>query len=203
MAPGVLVVVARLTSFPKPSRSDLSVLSLDREGHTDQSPYACVYRGRRGLWRARVRKRLELGSSYHSPEEAASAVIGWYKARYGAAWEAAFRSRKVNPFRLRPVRKGEGTYWVAEVWVEGRITTVTGRRDAYLWQSRDAARLALRAWLYHQVGLFAPLLLWRPVAGAVAPAPGPPPPVRPRPVRRPHRPRPPRGDQPVLFGDGD
>lgn len=166
-----------MVALPEPTSAvtsaDLAVLRLARGRlGVGSNPYACVYR-HKTKWRARVCKHLNLPGPFTCPREAAEAVVAWYRDRYGAKWPEVFAARKCAPWRVRHRKTPEGTYYVAEVWVEGRIVTVTRagtlrkprRRDgdAYLWPTRAAAKRAVACWVYYQLGLFAPVLLWRPV----------------------------------------
>lgn len=103
-------------------------------------------------YRARVFKFFELGSGFESPEEAARAVVAFYKAHYGDRWRRAFQYRKVIPWRLRPLKSGE---YAVELFVRGQPVGITeadadgrsaGASERWTWRtSREAKRAARRA----------------------------------------------------------
>lgn len=129
--------------------------------------YQCVYPTGRGRWRARVLKRLNLGT-FPSAADAARAVLAFYRGRFGDAWRTAFRRRKANYW---VVKKAAGGGFHANVYVEGRLTRVTiadtkrrprpADRDADRWPDRQSARAAVARFVYFHYGMFWRLFLWR------------------------------------------
>lgn len=129
-------------------------------------------------YRARVFKFFELSSGFETPEEAARAVVAFYKAHYGDRWRRAFRYRKVTPWRIRTVTRGTETGVVADVYLRGVPTRVTyadvfGRakgaseRDLFssAAEAKIAARLAMAKWFEREKKMLTipatGLMFWR------------------------------------------
>ena len=183
---------ASLTSRSDPTPStaprydpDLDLLRDPRE----PSRYVCVYPMGRDRYRARVLKRLNIGTAA-TQVEAARLVLAFYRYTFGTHWKQAFRRRKVNPCRIRRIKKGWDFVYVADVFVDGRPIRVSladtrfftgatlpsaervkhtqrlskSQRDqleVYCWATREAAREAIKQFLHHQLGLFAKVRAWR------------------------------------------
>lgn len=175
------VVSALLEAHPT-TRAELDAIR-DRR---DPSRFCGVYRHRHGgvnrgdsrytvnAYRARVLKFYELSSGFPSPEDAARAVVAFYKAHFGPHWQKVFRHRKVTPWRLRRFRDGYG----AEIYLRGVPTGVThadadgrsvGASQRWTWETpaeaKRAARAAMRRWFEREMKtLTVPhpgLLFWR------------------------------------------
>ena len=130
------------------------------------SGFQCVYRlSDSGRYRARVEKRLNLGT-YPSAPAAAAAVAAYYAALYGPRWPGVFRHRLANPWKVRPAPdRGAGPRaHVVDLYVRGVPVRLTrgdvdprcprARRADDVWPSRGAARRALRAYLRRHVPLW-------------------------------------------------
>jgi hypothetical protein len=105
-------------------------------------------------YRARVFKFFELGSGFTTAEDAARAVVAFYKAHYGERWARAFEFRKVTPWRVRLARRGGRVVgWTAFIFVRGKEIGVTradafgrapGASEQWVWPSPEAAKDAAR-----------------------------------------------------------
>jgi hypothetical protein len=157
----------------------------------DPSRYCCVYPMGKDRYRARVLKRINIGTA-STQVEAAKLVLAFYRQVFGDNWKAAFRRRKVNPWRVRRIRKKGGeTHYVADVFVDGnpiRVSLADTKRftgvalpmeqrlawskenqkrrwrrelDVYKWWSREEAIQAVRQFIHHQLGMFAMFRMWR------------------------------------------
>lgn len=150
-------VGALLDAHPA-SRAELDAIR-DRR---DPSRFSGCYRHRHGgvnrgdsrytvtAYRARVLKFYELGSGFTSLENAARAVVAFYKAHFGDDWQRVFRYRKVTPWRLRRLKDGFG----AEVYLRGRPVGIThadatgrapGASERWTWATPAEAKIAVRA----------------------------------------------------------
>jgi hypothetical protein len=176
-----------LTATPPRYDPDLDLIRDPR----DPSRFCCVYPMGRERYRARVLKRLNIGTA-DSQVEAAKLVLNFYRRVFGDQWKHAFRRRKVNPWRVKRMRKKGGeTHFVADVFVDGnpiRVTLADTKRftgvalpmeqrlawsrenqkkrwrrelDAYKWWSRAEAIQAVRQFIHHQLGVYAMLRMWR------------------------------------------
>ncbi len=158
--------------------------------HHSESAYQNVYKKRidrdgNPVWAARILHTHKVhgpawaetpaGKSlgeFHTPREAACAVVRAYRELYGPQWAAVFAARKRQPYRI--VMAGHGRFR-AEVWLRGGLTTI-GWADAYPGQPippdhhrfyfphRPAARaaiLAFRTRLCRRFGLPPRGLFWR------------------------------------------
>lgn len=134
------------------TRDELHAIRDSRVPSRFCSVYRHVHGGRYLVtsYRARVFKFFELGSGFPSAEQAAHAVVSFYKAHFGTVWRTAFRYRKVTPWRLRPVHRPEAGYAV-EIFVKGRPVGITyadagqGRSENWVWATTVEAKLAARA----------------------------------------------------------
>jgi hypothetical protein len=169
------VTTALLQAHPT-TRAELELIRDRRDPSRYSGVYAHVHGGRYKVkaYRARVLKFYELGSGFESPEDAARAIVAFYKAYFGEKWANAFRFRKVTPWRLRRLRNG----YAAEVYVRGHPNGVThadahgrgkGASERWTWQTpcaaKQAVRAAMRRWFQREVRkLVVPhpgLMFWR------------------------------------------
>lgn len=169
-------VVSSLLANHPATRSELDAIRDPRQPSRFMGVYGHVHGQRYDIhsYRARVLKFYELGSGFASTEDAARAVVAFYKANFGDRWARAFRYRKVTPWRLRRYRNGFG----AEVYLRGQPVGVThadahgrapGASERWTWptpqDAKCAARLAMRKWFDREVrALSVPhpgLLFWR------------------------------------------
>lgn len=142
------------------SREDINQIRDPRNPSRIQLVYAHRHGGvNRGdnryrvkAYRARVFKFWELGSGFETREEAARAVVAFYKTHFGERWAHAFRARKVTPYRLRSVERGGAPAGFAvDIFVRGRPVGITradageGRSPEWLWPSPEDAKRAARA----------------------------------------------------------
>lgn len=177
-------LVSELLAKTTICRDDLNSI---RDRHTP-SRFSGVYGHRHGgknrfrpainAYRARVFKFFELGSDFATAEDAARAIVAFYKVNYGERWSRIFQHRRATPWRLRSVtRNGLGGF-VIDVYVRGvpvRVTSnvVTGRSpgasELDLWptavDAKCAARVAMKKWFERErrtLSIPAPnLLFWR------------------------------------------
>jgi hypothetical protein len=154
----------------------------------DPVRYCCVYPMGRDRYRARVLKRINIGTAA-TQLDAARLVLEFYRRVFGDQWKTAFRRRKVNPWRVKRIKKKGFISFVADVFVDGRPIRVTladtkrftgatlpieqrmalqakqrrWRREleVYSWPTRDAAKQAIRLFIFHQIGLFSQVRMWR------------------------------------------
>lgn len=127
--------------------------------------FQCVYPTGRDTWRARVCKRINLGS-FRSPTDAATAVVRWYREHYGPDWAAAFRLRKVCPWEINKTDRGHrAVVYVRgepqEVIAGGEYVAPGGGTD---WPTRAEAVAAAKAVAARLRGTPIPhprVLLWR------------------------------------------
>ena len=156
----------------------------------DASRFVCVYPMGRDRWRARVLKRINI-HTYPTQLDAAKAVLEFYRRVFGDQWKTAFRRRKVNPWRIKKIKRDGVSSYVADVYVDGQPVRVSladtkrftgaacaiderlrmderNRRkpwakelDIYFWYTREDARRAIKRFCYHQLGMLAPFRLWR------------------------------------------
>lgn len=173
-------VVSQLVLAHPATRDDLHAI---RDRH-DPSRYIGTYHQTHGGrynspgFRARVLKFVELGSGFDTREDAARAVVGFYKAHFGTDWLRAFWSRKKNPWRLRTVRRESGTVYAADIFLRGTPVGVThadaygrksGASESWYWPTEDAAKDAARRAMSRRfererAGLVVPhpgLIFWR------------------------------------------
>ncbi len=161
-------------------------LEIIRDKRDPRRFYGVYLRERRNVrYRARVLKYLELGGKFLTIREAASAVVAWYKHKFGERWARAFRNRSRSVWRTvevwkrvvwstRPDQK-DCIGWRAEVFIRGTPQVVSladaglvNERRAtqrYLFPSRDEAKRAARAALANIIekrkATVPALLLWR------------------------------------------
>ncbi len=141
-------LVASLLQQHPATRDELAAIRDPRVPSRFCGTYAHVHGNRYAVhsYRARVFKFFELGSGFESAEAAARAVVAFYKAHFGERWKAAFRYRKVTPWRLRRARSG----YAVDIFVRGRPVGITradigaGRADDWIWHSADEAKAAAR-----------------------------------------------------------
>ncbi len=141
-------VVSALVSAHPSTRSELHCIRDRRDPSRYQGVYPHVHGSRYTVngYRARVLKFFELGSGFASAEDAARAIVAFYKHHYGAEWCRAFDRRKVTPWRVRARRVGSRVAFGVEIYVRGQPQTLTGPDGAPLvWSSRAAAKSAARA----------------------------------------------------------
>ncbi len=136
------------------TRADLDAIRNPREPSRFQGCYPHVH-GKRYFarhYRARVLKFFELGSGFDTQEEAARAVVAFYKAFFAPNWQRAFRFRKVIPWRVC-LHKSSGQY-TAYIYVRGQPIGVThaeaygrapGASERWLWATPQEAKQAARA----------------------------------------------------------
>lgn len=140
--------VAQLLRDYPASRDELHAIRDPRVPSRFSSVYAHVHGGRYAVhsYRARVFKFFELGSGFPSAEQAACAVVSFYKCHFGPVWRTAYRYRKVTPWRLRPIQNG----YAVEIFVKGRPVGITyadtgeGRSGEWIWATSVEAKLAAR-----------------------------------------------------------
>lgn len=134
----------------------------------EPSRFFGVYEKRRqnthSIYRARVLKFIELGRRFNTKQEAATAIVAWYKHKYTSdKWLKVYRNRRVNPWRVCEVKrelvwslrsdKIETIGYKAEIYVNGIPRIVTramlgstelGARERYLWAEREDAKTAAK-----------------------------------------------------------
>ncbi len=164
----------------------LTDLEVIRDKRDPRRFYGVYLRERRNIrYRARVLKYLELGGKFLTIREAATAIVAWYKHKFGEKWTRAFRNRSRSVWRTvevwkrvvwstRPDQK-DCIGWRAEVFIRGTPQVVSladagfvhERRatQRYLFPSRDdakrAARVALAKIIEKRKVTVPALLLWR------------------------------------------
>lgn len=144
-------LVTSLVNHYPASREDLNAIRDPRAPSRFCSVYPHVHGGRYTVnaYRARVFKFFELSSGFDSAEQAAHAVVSFYKAHFGDHWRTAFRYRKVTPWRLRAVKRPTPGYAV-DIFFKGRPLGITyadagqGRSADWIWETSVEAKLAAR-----------------------------------------------------------
>lgn len=176
------LVASLLKSHPA-TRDELGAIRDRRNPDRFQGVYSHVHGGRFAVnsYRARVFKFFELGSGFATAEDAARAVVAFYKAHYGDRWRRVFAHRKVTPWRLRAVRRRPDPTpvgFAVDVYLRGNPVGVThadahgrspGASERFLWPTpaaaKCAARAAMRKWFEREVRALAVpapgLLFWR------------------------------------------
>lgn len=147
-----------MVTFAPPAGCDVSPL----RDPTRRSGYRHVYwTGKGGRWAAKVRRcrRLIHIGAAATPAAAARLVAGWFAARYGPDWPRVARLQAGRPPWDIWYARRLGVYRL-EVWDRGRPVALAPP-GAVGFSTRASAAAYLRRWVYRELGLFAPLGLWR------------------------------------------
>lgn len=124
--------------------------------------HACVYRDS-SSYRAKVLKRFVIGT-FKNDEEAAQAVVKWYRDRYGDEWRAVIAGRHIRPVDY--LKRDQGGYRV-RVWLYGRpvfIQEKCGKQVIDFYPTLQMAKDGYARWLKKEFGMFAsvaPLFIYK------------------------------------------
>jgi hypothetical protein len=149
-------IVSTLLASTIVSRSELDHIRSRREPSRYQGVYLHVHGSRyrpntRYTFRARVFKFFELGTGFESAENAARAIVAFYKHHFGDKWVGAFRNRKAPAWKVSKVRNSCSVGYSADLFVRGSTLQVKNG-DSALWPDMASAKRAART---HMAELFA------------------------------------------------
>lgn len=148
-------------------RKDLQVIECFDD---DSTGFHGVYPKGRDRFCAKPWKAIHIGSTFRTPEQAARAVVGWWKEQFGCRWEEAYRNRREKPWRVvgqasnpgwtcwgrtlpKPVKLAYG--YRLFVWELGRQRCLPPPDpNAVLFADQASARWHYKRWAYKTYGMF-------------------------------------------------